>query len=80
MRGLRHTFEAIMDPEWDELAEVCMAAIESGRPGTVLWAVHQLAVLEDERARPILRELVRSKHQEIASHARIAIQRLDRMG
>ena len=78
MRGLRHALEAIVNPDWAGLADICMAAIECGRPGTVLWAVHQLSVLEDERARPMLQEMVRSKHEEIARQAKIAIQRLDK--
>lgn len=78
MRGLRHDLEAIMNPDWTTLADFCMAAIESGRPGTVLWAVDQLRVLEDERARPMLQEMVRSKHEEITLRAKIAIQRLDK--
>ena len=78
MRGLRHALEAIVNPDWAALADICMAAIESGRPGTVLWAVDQLVVLEDERTRPILQELVRSKHEVITRRAKIAIQRLDK--
>jgi hypothetical protein len=77
MRGLRHALEAIVKPDWSALADICIAAIASERPGTVLWAVDQLRVLEDERARPVLLELVRSKHDEIASTAQSAIERLD---
>lgn len=76
MRGLRHALEAIAKPDWIALADICIAAIASDRPGTVLWAVDQLRVLADERARPVLLELVGSTHDEIASTARIALERL----
>lgn len=45
MRGLRHVLEAIMDPDWQALADICRSAASSGRPGTVRWANEQLHVL-----------------------------------
>jgi hypothetical protein len=77
MRGLRHDLEAIVNPDWMALADVCMDAIKSDRPGTVLWAVDQLMVLDDPRSRFVLQRLVRSRHEEIAWRARAAIERLD---
>ena len=78
MRGLRHALEAIVSPDWSELADICIEAARSGRPGTVLWSVDQLLVLEDERARPLLQTLLTSEHEEISSHAKLAIRRLDK--
>ena len=78
MRGLRHDLEAIMAPDWAALADICIAAAERGRPGTTLWAVDQLLVLEDERARPLLTKLATSEHDEIARTAEAALQRLDK--
>ena len=77
MRGLRHTLEAIMDPDWTALADICMDAARSERPGTMLWAVAQLLVLDDERARPLLQKLQTSEREEIRWRAEAAIQRLD---
>jgi HEAT repeat protein len=77
MRGLRHVLEAIMDPDWAALADICMDAARSGRLGTMLWAVAQLLVLDDERARPLLQQLRTSEHEEIRWRAEAAIQRLD---
>ena len=77
MRGLRHVLEAIMDPDWATLADICIDAARSGRLGTTLWAVAQLLVLDDERARPLLQQLRTSEHEEIRWRAEAAIQRLD---
>ena len=80
MRGLRHVLEAIMDPDWSALADICIDAARSERPGTMLWAVDQLLVLDDERARPLLQQLRTSEHEEIRWRADAAIQRLDERG
>jgi hypothetical protein len=77
MRGLRNVLEAIMKPDWVALGDICIDAAQSGRPGTVLWAVDQLRVLEDERARPLLQKLSTSEHEEIRRCAKAAIKRLD---
>ncbi len=79
MRGLRHALEAIANPDWALLADRCLHALESNRPGTVLWAVEQLLVLADERARPQLVALTRSEHERIASAATAALDRLARV-
>ncbi len=77
MRGLRHTLEAIMSPDWAALADICLDAARSSRRGTTLWAVHQLRVLDDERARPLLHDLSLSEDEEIRSCAAAALRRLD---
>jgi hypothetical protein len=53
MRGLRHSLEAIFNPDWNALADICIDAAKSPRLGTKLWAIDQLIVLEDPRARPV---------------------------
>ncbi len=78
MRGLRHTLEAIMNPDWTTLADICMDAARSGRPGTIMWAVDQLLVLEDERARPLLKQLITYEPDRIGWLAEIAVERLDK--
>ena len=77
MRGLRHVLEAIMQPDWSALADICIAAAASERRGTTLWAVEQLRVLDDERARPRLQTLAQSEHEPIRSAAEVALRRLD---
>jgi len=47
MRGMCHVFEGIVKPNWFELTPYCVAALSSKRPGTRLWAAHQLARLRD---------------------------------
>lgn len=53
MRGLRHNLEAIVDHDWTTLTDACIEATRSPRLGTKLWALHELAILEDDRARPV---------------------------
>lgn len=43
----------------------------------MLRAVAQLLVLDDERARPLLKKLRTSEHEEIRWRAEAAVQRLD---
>jgi hypothetical protein len=47
MRGLRHSLEQAVDGDWVELASICTSALASHRPGTRLWAIHELAVLRE---------------------------------
>ncbi|MBO0701004.1 MAG: HEAT repeat domain-containing protein, partial [Zavarzinella sp.] len=77
-RGLRHALEAIVNPRWSELADICLEAARSPRRGTRLWAIDQLTVLDDERARPVFEESVRSDTDEICRRAAIGLERLDR--
>jgi hypothetical protein len=50
MRGLGHRLEAIVAPDWICLTDICLDLAKSPRNGTRLWAIHQLAILEDPRA------------------------------
>jgi hypothetical protein len=59
MRGLRHSFERIVKPDWSTLADICLDAARSPRLGTKLWAIDELTVLQDQRARPIFEEAAR---------------------
>jgi hypothetical protein len=76
MRGLRHRLEKIFASDWRALADVAMVEACSVRPGTRLWSVAQLAVLDDPRARVVLEDACRD-HPRIASYARNGLQRLD---
>ncbi|MBL9014570.1 MAG: hypothetical protein JNL83_10365 [Myxococcales bacterium] len=76
MRGLRSSLEAIAGDDLDSLAEACLAAIATGRPGTVLWAAEQLLVLDDPRAYPVFEQLRHSEHARIRDVAEAGIARL----
>jgi hypothetical protein len=76
-RGLRHASEAIVNPQWSELTDICLEAARSARLGTQLWAIDQLAILDDERARPVFEEAIRSAPQEIKWRAEIGLDRLN---
>lgn len=76
MRGLRHSLEHIAGGDWTWLADECIAAIERGRPGTVLWAADQLAILDDPRARPVFERLLGSPHERIRDAADLGLARL----
>ncbi len=78
MRGLRHSLEAIVDPDWPALADVCLEAARSPRPGTRLWAIDQLAILDDARARPVFEDAVAHAPEEIRERAQMGLDRLDR--
>lgn len=78
MRGLRHSLEAIVDPDWAALADICMGAAISDRPGTRLWAIDQLTVIEDPRAEPIFQNALRTEPSIIAEIAEIGLERLAR--
>jgi hypothetical protein len=76
MRGLRHSFEAIVNPDWDALSDICLRACASKRQGTRLWAIHQLAILDDPRAKPIFEQAVQDGPKEIRWIAEIGMKRL----
>jgi hypothetical protein len=78
MRTLLPAFEAIMDPDWSALADICMEAARSERLGTVLWSVAQLSMLDDERARPLLTRWADFGDKFIAPYARTGLDRLNR--
>jgi hypothetical protein len=77
MRSLRHRLEAIVAPEWHILAEECLKAVESKRLGTVLWALDELSVLREPRARPHLERALGSESEHLRMYARIGLARLD---
>jgi hypothetical protein len=75
-RGLRHYLEAIVDPNWSALADICLEAAGSERLGTQLWAIDQLIVLEDTRAAPIFEAALHSVAEEVRWRAKIGLERL----
>jgi hypothetical protein len=76
MRGLRHSLETIVNPDWPSLADICLEAAQSPRFGTRLWAIHQLIILEDPRAKPIFEEAIMNAPKDIRSEAEIGLRRL----
>jgi hypothetical protein len=79
MRGLRHAWERIFDPDWLALADICIELSASKRPGTRMWAIDQLRVLEDPRARQVFDSALHDEIGDIRSNAAIGLERLDRM-
>ena len=79
MRGLRHAWERIFNPDWAALADVCMELSASKRPGTRRWAIHQLMILDDPRARHVFDNALHDEIGEIRRIAASGLQRLDRM-
>ena len=79
MRGLRHAWERIFNPDWVALADVCIDLSASKRPGTRLWAIHQLMILDDPRARQVFDSALHDEIGEIRRIAATGLQRLDRM-
>src|SRR5215467_12177080 len=79
MRGLRHAWERIFNPDWVALADVCIDLSASKRPGTRLWAIHQLMILDDPRARQVFDSTLHDQIGEIRRIAATGLQRLDRM-
>ncbi|HEX6738475.1 MAG TPA: hypothetical protein VF310_09395 [Vicinamibacteria bacterium] len=76
MRGLRHSLEAIVDPDWEALVEDCLAAARSARRGTRLWALDTLAMLDDPRARPVFEAALGDPASLIREVAEIGLERL----
>lgn len=79
MRGLRHAWECIFNPDWTALADVCIELSASKRPGTRRWAIDQLLVLDDPRARQVFDNALHDEIDEIRQIAAIGLQRLDRV-
>ena len=75
MRGLRHSLEAIVNPDWSTLATFCIEAASSARQGTQLWALDQLAILDDPRAEPVFRRALAGP-EGIRSVAQVGLERL----
>ena len=78
MRGLRHKLEAIVAPDWDVLVDACIGAAASRRLGTKLWALDQLAVLEDERARSAFEQALLHAESSIRQAGELGLSRLAR--
>ena len=76
MRGLRNTLEAIVAPEWDVLADACLAAAASERAGARMWALDELAVLDDPRAKPLFEAALQDKSSDVRMVAEIGLERL----
>jgi len=78
MRGLRHSFERIFDPDWAALADVCMELCESRRPGTRLGAIYQLMILDDPRARQVFDRALNDAIEDVRRLAAVGLDRLNR--
>ena len=80
MRGLRHPLEAIFNPNWAGLADEYLAVARSDRPGTRMWAIAGLAVVDDPRAAPTFEASLREDPPDISGYAKIGLKRLARRG
>jgi hypothetical protein len=76
MRGLRHALEAAANGDGALLAELCIAAARSPRAGTRLWAIDQLVVLDDQRARGVFEQAIMNATGEIPQRAQVGVARL----
>ena len=54
MRGLRHSLEAIVKPEWHRLTDICIQMAQAPQRGARLWSINELGILRDPRAVPTL--------------------------
>jgi hypothetical protein len=80
MRGLRHRLEAIVAPNWDNLADICLDLVASPRQGTRLWAIDQLAIIEDPRAKSVFERATGTEPPLISEAAAAGLERLARGG
>lgn len=76
MRGLRHHLEQIAGPDWDFLADACLHALRSPRPGTRLWAAEQLAVLQIDRTVEALQAALEDPEDEVRAALQSALDAL----
>jgi hypothetical protein len=76
MRGLRHRWEQVFNPDWGALADVCMELCQSKRAGTRLWALDQLMILDDPRARPIFELALKDEVEDARSLGQMGLARL----
>jgi len=79
MRGLRHASERTFSPDWSALADVCIELSASKRAGTRWWAIEQLMILDDPRARRVFDKALCDEVAEIRDVAAIGLERLDRI-
>ena len=75
MRNLCHAVEAIVWPDWSALTVPCVAALASSRPGTRLWAAHELGRLRDPAAIPALERAAQDPVAEVREGAASALER-----
>ncbi|MDX2139610.1 MAG: HEAT repeat domain-containing protein [Chloroflexota bacterium] len=54
MRTLRGYCEQAFNPDWHELADVCVVTAKSQNKGARLWSIRQLGVLRDPRSLTVL--------------------------
>ena len=66
MRGMRHSLEAALSPDWPLLTDICVARCSSDRAGTRYWAVDELGVLRDPNAIPTILSLFEDRERDIA--------------
>jgi hypothetical protein len=76
MRGLCHTLESIVRPEWSALTGPCIVALQSPRPGTRLWAAQELGRLRDPIAIPALKLAAQDDAQEVRDLSASALERI----
>jgi hypothetical protein len=76
MRGMRHSFEAIFNPDWESLGDEYLALARSERLGTRLWAIDCLVVLDDSRAVPVFELSVDEDPEEIRHLAEMGLKRI----
>jgi HEAT repeat protein len=74
MRNLCNAVEAIVAPEWAALTAPCVAALRSPRPGTRLWAAHELGRLRDPAAIPALERAAADEVPEVREWAASALE------
>jgi HEAT repeat protein len=75
MRNLCHALEAIVERNWPELTDCCIAALESPRSGTRLWAAYELRRLRDPAALPALAKMLRDPIERVREWAESAYDR-----
>ena len=80
MRGLRHSCEAAFNPDWAALAYTCLPLATSTRPGTRLWAIHQLVVIDDPCAASVYQRALSDDVQSVREIAAVGLDRLKRKG
>jgi len=54
MRGLRHSLEKIVNPDWHTLTQICIQVSKSPNRGARLWAINELGILRDKDAFDVL--------------------------
>jgi HEAT repeat protein len=79
MRGLRHSLEAIVHPDWHVLTDVCIQAASYSQRGARLWAVTELGVLRNARARQTLIDALNDPADEVREAAMLSIEMLDQV-